>query len=100
MTDFHYLDARVCAQVIAWRGVVGTHEVKWCKAPTSHPYQMWMTCDCKGFKYRATCRHVIEAQAKRCNWGAGAFSGSPSTPNADGTCPECGGPTQSVRVAV
>ena len=98
--DFTILHARVCASVMEWRGTVGTHEVKWGKAPASWPYAMRYTCDCKGFQYRSTCRHVHEAAALRCNWGADALSGSPSTPNPDGTCPDCGGPTVPIQIGI
>lgn len=100
MTDFHLLDARVCASVFAWSGQVGTHTVRWEAAPRDHPYAMRYACDCKGFQFRRACKHVEAARALRCAWGEDALVGSPSTPNPDGTCPKCGGPTVPVRVGV
>lgn len=99
MTDFHILNARVCASVMQWEGRVNGHVVRWEKAP-SGAYQMRYVCDCPGFRYRRECRHLKVADTLRCKWGEDAFSGSPSQPNADGSCPDCGGPTVPVRVAV
>lgn len=60
-------------------------------------------CPCKGFKYSKdqNCRHVIAAKHVKCTHGFDAVSGSPSNDwTEDGKCPECGGPTTGIRVAV
>ena len=100
LSSLDIINCHVCAQSQAWQGHVGEHLVHWEKAPPGYPYEMHYVCDCLGFKYRHKCKHLKVADLMRCHWGEGAFSGSPSNPSADGTCPECGGPTVMVRVKI
>lgn len=62
----------------------------------SHDY----TCDCPAGQHGKMCKHVKQAQQDKCDWGWEAFCGDDPQPNADGTCPNCGGPTTGVRIAV
>lgn len=64
--------------------------------PYSHNY----VCDCKGFQFRHTCKHIDEAKKKHCQWGHEAASGSPSPVPADRKCPDCGGELVGVKVAI
>jgi len=63
-------------------------------------------CDCKGFKFRRTCRHIKEAEKKRCVWSEDTDGGEPNNvpvsdffPNGK-SCPKCGGEVFSYRVGV
>ncbi len=65
--------------------------------PTNHgPVQYDWTCDCKGFKFRKKCKHVIDAERDRCGWHQ-QFDGGRSMM---GYCPRCGNETQIVMVGV
>ena len=64
------------------------------------PYAMNWDCQCKGFKYRKTCKHVVAAAEEKCEHGWEAAAGSPSHDWVDGRCPECGSKAIGVRVAV
>ena len=66
-------------------------------------------CPCKGFRYRADCRHLKEVWEKACLWNPQWHPGGPGDlkpvrytwePNDTGSCPHCGGPVVSVRIAV
>lgn len=62
------------------------------------PYQMNWACDCKGFKFRKTCKHVESAEQERCGYGWEAAAGSPIEMGEK--CPKCGGPTRGMSYAV
>jgi len=36
-------------------------------------------CDCQGFRYRGSCRHINEVKAQRCGYGWSALAGNPVT---------------------
>lgn len=57
------------------------------------------SCGCKGFKYRKTCKHIVQADEERCHWGEGAISGSPESSDND-KCPDCGQKLIAVMVGV
>jgi hypothetical protein len=58
--------------------------------------QQWH-CDCQGFKFRHTCKHVKEAEKNRCGWNAFTDDGDVVEVPVDDdhpngyACPECGG---------
>lgn len=58
-------------------------------------YQYGWECDCKGFKYRKTCRHIKEAEGQRCGWNQNFEEYGPIE-----KCPDCGGPTEVVKVGI
>ena len=58
------------------------------------------SCNCPSYKWRGTaCKHIHRAEKDRCGYGWEAAAGSPLE-FPDKTCPECGGPTTVVEVAV
>jgi|TARA_R110000772_G_scaffold9060_4_gene29922 hypothetical protein len=59
-------------------------------------YQYGLTCNCKGYEFRKTCKHVIDAEEHHCGWSQ--QFGIPY--NGDGKCPECGAAVEGVRVAI
>ena len=56
------------------------------------------SCTCRSFKYRKSgwCKHLGELDRQVCSY----FEQVDGPPEADGVCPQCGGPTEFVRVAV
>lgn len=62
------------------------------------PYSANWDCNCKGYQFRKTCKHIAEAEEKRCGFGWEAAAGSPI--DMGKTCPSCGGPTCAMRYAV
>ncbi len=106
MPDFMIQHVRTCKQNIFFttkiRGSKGkTYEVTFCEG-TRGPYQYGWRCECADFVYRKNdnCKHIQQAKEKKCCWGEDAFMGNNTEANPDGSCPECGGETQVIRVAV
>jgi len=58
-------------------------------------------CSCKGFQFHHTCKHVQEAEKKRCTWNAFHDDGTPVDVQMDDehpngyACPRCGGEVTS-----
>lgn len=75
---------------------INGHKVVWSYQPHGRVQYDW-TCDCKGFQFRKTCKHVVEAQKNRCSWNEALdFVEKPS----NGRCPECGSDVESIRIGV
>jgi hypothetical protein len=113
MPDFDLVATWLCASNTYWETTVqgssgDEYVVHWGLFPESlqerfccqHGWQ----CTCKGFKFRATCRHVkaVEADDPRCAWNAELEPGAECAhdSNDDPCCPECGGRVTAMRVAV
>ena len=62
----------------------------------SHGY----TCNCPAGAHGKPCHHVNQAKKDRCGWGEEAFAGGNPIPNANMTCPRCGGATGVIRIGV
>jgi hypothetical protein len=62
----------------------------------SHDY----SCDCSAGRRGLICWHIKQAAKDRCGWGVEAFSGSRPQPNPNNTCPQCGKPTEVIKVGV
>jgi uncharacterized Zn finger protein len=58
------------------------------------------SCDCKGFEFRGTCKHVNALMLKLCGWDSS--EDEPQTPQQEMMmqCPRCGGDTEMYREAV
>jgi hypothetical protein len=80
-------------EVIPVQGSHGTYSVTF---EASERTGELVSCTCPGFKFRRDCKHIAEAAKKHCTWHE--LYGEAQ--EQDGVCPECGGPTRSVRVAV
>lgn len=51
-------------------------------------------CDCLGFDFRGTCRHIDEVMGSLCLWS----ETSTGVPPVNGRCPFCGKPAQKITV--
>jgi len=111
--DFTIETAWTCASNVYWetkvtgsKGDVYTvhfgrlPEGKAMELGASHGWQ----CECKGYKYRGTCRHIeqVKASGDRCGWNAELEVALECGYDASGEpcCPECGGPVRAMRVAI
>jgi len=71
-----------------------SYAVEWVNWKKSQP--RW-ECNCAGFQFRKTCKHVKEVEAKyTCHWHQQFNDGEP----VDGKCPQCGGEIKSVPCGV
>ncbi len=61
------------------------------------PYSVNWACTCKGYQFRKTCKHIVQAEAEHCGYGWEAAAGSPAEMGK--TCPSCGGPTTVMSYA-
>lgn len=113
MPDLTLETAWVCASNFYWlTHVTGSkgdvYTVWWGRLPEDRAFKVgaqhgWQ-CDCKGYRFRGTCRHIREVKASeaRCGWNAEMEpSAEPGgSVDNDPVCPECGGPVRAIRVAV
>ena len=65
--------------------------------PAIYGCQVAWQCECKGFRFRKTCKHIAEAEKKRCGWNGFYDDGEVTK---DGKCPQCGGETGAMGYAV
>lgn len=61
------------------------------------PSTMWndSLCECRGFRFRGSCRHVKELDANRCRWVELQDSSNENLTE----CPECGEPAVTFNPA-
>ena len=107
MPDLSIEYAVTCASNIDWGPVEvessngkSAYNVSWGRNSDSNDALFGWHCECKGFQYRGTCRHMkqVEASGKRCGWN-GTLEPGLSTGIND-SCPDCGGETMVFKVAV
>ena len=56
----------------------GTYTVYYEPSPPGHDVGMWFRCECKGFQYRHTCKHIAQAEKEHCGWDAFLNGGTPN----------------------
>jgi predicted RNA-binding Zn-ribbon protein involved in translation (DUF1610 family) len=59
-----------------------------------------LTCTCKGYKFRKTCKHINEVEKNRCTWHGAYDEVQTKEQEKNHICPMCGKETVVVRVAV
>lgn len=97
MPDLNIENYYVCEQAVSFYCKIGDYQVS---------YDNGWSCGCTGFKFRKTCKHVKEAQEKRCTWNQYIDGGEPVKVerSEDFTfglaCPKCGEPISVIRVGV
>ena len=96
MPDFNIESHWCCSTARHWQATVDGHRVAWEPLPPSANVGYGLVCDCKGYKFRRTCRHVVQAESMRCGWQAFVHGGEP----VDGRCPRCGGEVTAESYAV
>jgi hypothetical protein len=100
MPDLTTETRRICKGNTFWQKRVAgsqgdTYTVLWGPTPGG-PYQYGWHCDCKGFQFRQSCKHVAAAELERCTAGEDAFAGGPGLDSE--TCPKCGGETTIIQI--
>lgn len=96
MSDFTTESFWCCTTVRHWQANIDGHRVAWESLPPSADVGYGFVCDCKGYQFRRTCRHIKAAESMRCGWQEFVEGGEP----VDGRCPKCGGEVTAERYAV
>jgi hypothetical protein len=80
----------------------GDYHVSWGPLDPSADTQFGPECSCKGFQFRAECRHVQIMEDQRCGWNSCLEPTIPSEYDSEGdpVCPECSGPVTVYEVLV
>lgn len=89
MPDFNTIYVKTCAKNVSFQREINGHTVDF------NNRRGW-SCDCKGYEFRKTCRHITQAQAEKCAWNFELEYWE----GIEDKCPSCGGPLEVVRVAV
>jgi len=65
------------------------------------PVQRDWQCECKGFQFRKTCKHIPIAKRMRCGWSQYVDGGDVERDEKDSPrCPDCGGEVGAMDWAV
>lgn len=108
MPDLTRMFAWTCCTNTWW-----THKVQGSKGaeymvtfgpmPPTHKVQYDYTCTCKAYEFGsgAYCKHITQVRKLRCGWN-GELEPTAQVLTRDGehSCPDCGGPVESIAVAV
>lgn len=102
MPEFTVATVRCCRTNFQWEKNViskdNTYTVRWEHLFGNAETQYGWTCTCEGYKFRKNCKHITQVENLRCGWNQEL---EPTlNANTDGSCPQCGGPTSVVRIAV
>lgn len=92
MFDYTIQYIPVCASTRGAIFNVGGYKQEYCPRD-----QYDWFCTCKGFQFRHTCKHVIEAKKLFCGWNS---MWDDETQTEDHVCPRCGGETTIEKHAV
>ena len=77
------------------RGSKGDYQVSYGWSHSSDTQYDW-TCTCSAFRFgKKPCKHILAVKPTRCGWNADL-----SDNGSYDCCPACGGPVETVRVAV
>lgn len=96
MPDFKTQAFWCCETERGWQGTIDGHVVRWERLAPPARVQFGFTCDCKGYQFRKSCRHIKAAETMRCGWNQFVHGGEP----IDGRCPKCGGEVTAENYAV
>ncbi|MBT6046400.1 MAG: hypothetical protein HOG49_06220 [Candidatus Scalindua sp.] len=92
-TLVHYYQCVSCDDwEILIKGKTGVYHVVYGRVPRGRGVQHDYSCDCKGFKFRKTCKHIEEAKTKHCCWMQHIDGGD----IVNDCCPKCGANVRSV----
>ena len=107
MPDFteevHFHCASVESYETEVKGSTGTHKVWVGRANWPGAAQYEFQCDCKGFKFRKTCKHIkqVKESESYCGWHQMIGGGEVvRDENNVACCPECGNLAIAMRYAV
>jgi len=110
MPDLTRMFAWTCCTNISWNIDIPGSKGAWYKVsfehmPSTHPVQYDWTCTCKSYQYGGGkyCKHIVAVKnaEKRCGWNAELEPTAQAlTSDGEHKCPRCGGPVESIQVAV
>lgn len=100
MPDLTIHTASMCRSCIEEEFDIEGHRVV--LGPSNGKYQYDWCCDCKGYQFRRTCRHIEAAKkAERCRWNEGMEpTAHAEWVDGEARCPVCGGPVVTFNVGV
>lgn len=101
MPDLTNESAPVCSSNIYWETSIKSatsdkhYSVCYTVLPPNAKMQYGYICECLGYQFRGTCKHIKQADKDRCGWGADL------TERGDyDECPDCGVPVTYLLVGV
>ncbi len=77
-----------CPDITSFGTFIKGSTTYWASFSNGENGGVW-NCDCKGFKYRGTCKHIKEAASKKCDWME-FLEGPPIIVEGNTVCPKCG----------
>lgn len=89
MSDLSIIYVKTCAKNVYFQKEINGHTVVF-------DNRRGWSCDCDGYKFRRTCKHIKQAYVEKCSWNSELEEDS----DVKDTCPKCGGGLEVVRVGV